>query len=179
MEASGRAVGDVAILRFKGRNTKSAVCFSFYFHMYGNDVDEIGLYSRGKRAWRMVGNQGDVWRKAEITITGDYDVSYYGVLIDLAFIFVCNPYSMMKILSGIGWQNDQTLVDHRQNYFGPKQNCSLSFCFQLVFIASVGNSFQSDIAIDDMSVSDGQCGGVPTIPPNTAPPSQEPPINPG
>lgn len=87
MEASGRAVGDVAILRFKGRNTKSAVCFSFYFHMYGNDVDEIHLYSRGKKVWRMAGNQGDVWRKAEITITGHYDVSYMVYCIDLAFIF--------------------------------------------------------------------------------------------
>lgn len=51
--------------------------------------------------------------------------------------------------------------------------------FQLVLIASAGVSYQSDIAIDDISVSDGQCGGVPTLPPNTPAPSQGPPITPG
>jgi len=75
IETSGRQADDVAILQFTGKNPKPAVCLSFYFHMYGNDVAEIYLYSRGKKVWRIAGDQGDVWRKAEVTIKGDYDVS--------------------------------------------------------------------------------------------------------
>ena len=72
--SSPREEDDIAMLRFQGKSDKPSVCLSFYFHMYGNDVGEIYLYNRGRTVWRMAGNQGDVWRRAEIKITGDYDV---------------------------------------------------------------------------------------------------------
>ncbi|CAH3014018.1 unnamed protein product, partial [Porites evermanni] len=71
--SSPREEDDIAMLRFQGKSDKPSVCLSFYFHMYGNDVGEIYLYNRGRTVWRMAGNQGDLWRRAEIKITGDYD----------------------------------------------------------------------------------------------------------
>ena len=58
----------------------------------------------------------------------------------------------------------------------------LSFVTQLVLIASVGKSYEGDIAIDDISVSEGYCGVVPPSPslPGTPPlPSQGPSVSPG
>ena len=72
--SSPREEDDIAMIRFQGKSDKPSVCLSFYFHMYGNDVGEIYLYNRGRKVWRMAGNQGDVWRRAEIKIAGDYDV---------------------------------------------------------------------------------------------------------
>ncbi|KAJ7393860.1 hypothetical protein OS493_003527 [Desmophyllum pertusum] len=119
-----RTEDDVAILSFSGTNSKPVVCLTFYYHMYGNDINELYLYNRGKNVWRMSGDQGDEWKKAQIIITGN---------------------------------------------------------FQLVLIASVGKSYLGDIAIDDISVTDGYCVVVPPSPSlQPTPPihSQGPPIPP-
>lgn len=69
-----RTEDDVAILSFSGTNSKPVVCLTFYYHMYGNDINELYLYNRGKNVWRMSGDQGDEWKKAQIIITGNFQV---------------------------------------------------------------------------------------------------------
>ena len=72
--SSPRVPYDRASLKFKGVNRKT-VCFSFYYHMYGVHVKALNLYNGGNKIWNMKGDQGDSWKRAEVTITGDYDVS--------------------------------------------------------------------------------------------------------
>ena len=72
--SSPRVPYDRASLKFKGVNRKT-VCFSFYYHMYGVHVRALNLYNGGNKIWNMKGDQGDSWKRAEVTITGDYDVS--------------------------------------------------------------------------------------------------------
>ncbi|CAH3103831.1 unnamed protein product, partial [Pocillopora meandrina] len=108
--SSPRVPYDRAILEFKGVNRKT-VCLSFYYHMYGVHVKALNLYNGGNKIWNMKGDQGDSWKRAEVTISGDYDLKIEGVS---------------------------------------------------------GDSYQADIAIDDISVQDGSCGGIP--PPPSLPP---------
>ena len=72
--SSPRVPYDRAILKFKGVNRKT-VCFSFFYHMYGFHVKTLNLYNGGSKIWNMKGDQGDMWKRAEVTITCDYDVS--------------------------------------------------------------------------------------------------------
>ena len=72
--SSPRVLYDRAILKFKGVNRKT-VCLSFYYHMYGVHVRALNLYNGGSKIWNMKGDQGDSWKRAEVTISGDYDVS--------------------------------------------------------------------------------------------------------
>ena len=56
-------------------NTESAVCFSFYYHMYGLNIKTLNVYNGDEVIWTKSGDQGDAWHKAEVTIIGDFDVS--------------------------------------------------------------------------------------------------------
>ena len=42
--------------------------------MYGVHVKALNLYNGGNKIWNMKGDQGDSWKRAEVTISGDYDV---------------------------------------------------------------------------------------------------------
>ena len=43
--------------------------------MYGVHVRALNFYNGGSKIWNMKGDQGDSWKRAEVTISGDYDVS--------------------------------------------------------------------------------------------------------
>lgn len=73
--SSPRVQDDVAVLTFTGTNSKPIVCLSFYYHMYGTAINYLYLYNHGNNIWRMAGDQGNAWKKAQITIIGDYQVS--------------------------------------------------------------------------------------------------------
>ena len=69
-----RRLNDSAILTFTGSNS-SGVCFSFYYHMYGNTTNTLNIYSRGQKVWSKSGNQGNVWKRDNFSIgAGRYDV---------------------------------------------------------------------------------------------------------
>lgn len=74
--SSPRVQNDTAILTFTGPNFKPVVCLSFYYHMYGSAINYLNLFNHGNNIWRMAGDQGNAWKKAEITIIGDYQVCY-------------------------------------------------------------------------------------------------------
>ena len=43
--------------------------------MNGIDINALNLYNDGVKIWSKSGQQGNMWKKAEVTITGKYDVS--------------------------------------------------------------------------------------------------------
>lgn len=71
-----RKVGDKAILTLKGANRRS-ICFSFYYHMYGKYINSLNIYNGRQLIWNMKGEQGNSWKKAEVSISGDYNVSVH------------------------------------------------------------------------------------------------------
>lgn len=72
--SSPRSEDDIAILSFSGTNNKPVVCLSFYYHMYGSGINDLYIYNRGKTVWKLVGDQGNGWKKAHVIITGDFQV---------------------------------------------------------------------------------------------------------
>ena len=69
-----RRQGDFAKISFKGAHSRTS-CITFYYHMYGSGIGTLNIYNCGKRLWSMSGNQGNAWKKAQVTVTGMYDVS--------------------------------------------------------------------------------------------------------
>ena len=51
------------------------MCVSFYYHMYGRDIKTLNVYNGGNVIWTKSGNQGNAWKKAEVSISGNFDVS--------------------------------------------------------------------------------------------------------
>ena len=72
--SSPRIQYETAILTFDGANPKPVVCLTFYYHMYGNYINELLLNNRGKNVWKLAGDQGDQWKKAQVTLTGNFQV---------------------------------------------------------------------------------------------------------
>ena len=72
--SSPRIQDETAILTFDGTNLKPVVCLTFYYHMYGNYINELLLNNRGKNVWKLAGDQGDQWKKAQVTLTGNFQV---------------------------------------------------------------------------------------------------------
>ena len=44
--------------------------------MYGNYINELLLNNRGKNVWKLAGDQGDQWKKAQVTLTENYQVEF-------------------------------------------------------------------------------------------------------
>ncbi|XP_066300039.1 MAM and LDL-receptor class A domain-containing protein 2-like [Branchiostoma lanceolatum] len=85
----------------------SGQCLRFYYHMYGTDVGFLSVLTRafgtvGPAVWTQMGDQGDQWQVAELTVSSP------------------TPY-------------------------------------QMVFEFISGTGQQGDIAIDDVSITDGAC----------------------
>ena len=76
--SSPRRQNDKAILTFKGANSKS-VCLSFYYYMYGRDINRLIIYNAGRIIWSKSLEQGIGWKKAEVLINGNFDVSVEGI----------------------------------------------------------------------------------------------------
>ena len=61
-------------------------CFSMFYHMYGNNIGMLKVYvkpvntplSNSHIVWQETGNQGEIWRKAQASVTSvqdDFQVS--------------------------------------------------------------------------------------------------------
>ncbi|XP_047128245.1 MAM and LDL-receptor class A domain-containing protein 1 isoform X1 [Hydra vulgaris] len=103
-----RKPNDTAVLRSPPiRATLGAVCFSFYFHMHGADINALNVYSvyNGVRTkvWTRFGTQGNRWRHGQVNIRG------------------------------------------------------ISSIFNIDIEGVRGISYEGDISIDDIVVSDGKC----------------------
>ena len=43
--------------------------------MYGTNINKLNIYNGGNEIWTKSGNQGNAWKKAEVSVTGNFDVS--------------------------------------------------------------------------------------------------------
>lgn len=80
--SSPRLPGDKARLFYKDTLPKGGrYCLKMFYHMYGNSIGTLNVYvvpvgeniSPVYMKWSEAGNQGDIWRKAETTVTNIED----------------------------------------------------------------------------------------------------------
>ena len=68
IETSPRVAGDNAKLVLYVYGSGQLSCLKFYYHMYGDTMGTLTVYSGNMAAFNKSGNHGNYWRKAEINI---------------------------------------------------------------------------------------------------------------
>lgn len=73
--SSPRRPGDKAQLISPKINGASAMCMSFWYHMYGSHIKALNIYlsqngTLGTAVWTRSGNQGNRWLQGNIQIPG-------------------------------------------------------------------------------------------------------------
>ena len=71
--SSPRRQGDKARLVSKTYPATNNQCLSFWYHMYGISIGTLNVYASsfnnlGSIIWSLYGNQGNQWKKAQVTI---------------------------------------------------------------------------------------------------------------
>ena len=75
--SSPRVAGDNAKLEFSVPGNGELSCLEFYYHMYGDTIGTLNVFSGSAVVFNASGNQSNHWIKAEITIQLDGVVSFH------------------------------------------------------------------------------------------------------
>ena len=73
--SSPQIAGDNAKLELSVSGNEQLSCLQFYYHMYGDSMGTLTVFSGNAVAFNTSGNHGYHWIKAEITISLDNTVS--------------------------------------------------------------------------------------------------------
>ena len=74
--SSPRVAGDNAKLQFSVPGNGGLSCLEFYYHMYGDTMGTLNVFSGNTVVFSLSGNQGNYWIKAEKTIYLHNTVSF-------------------------------------------------------------------------------------------------------
>jgi len=74
--SSPREPGDVAKLTLSVPGNKQLSCLTFYYHMYGETIGVLTVFSGSSVVFEASGNHGNSWREAKIDIHLDSEVSF-------------------------------------------------------------------------------------------------------
>jgi len=74
--SSPRVAGDNAKLEFSVSGNGETSCLEFYYHMYGDTMGTLTVFSGSVVVFNASGNHGNYWKKAERTIYLDNIVSF-------------------------------------------------------------------------------------------------------
>ena len=65
------------------RNSRPGTCISFWYHMYGPDINTLSVYTKsggslGSPIWKRTGNQANKWKYAQVFVRSvlDYQVGF-------------------------------------------------------------------------------------------------------
>ena len=77
IETSPRSYGDKARLEFRLPSSEvgKVSCLTFYYHMYGDTINSLNVYSGNSKIFYKYKNQGNVWLKAKMSLTLQRKVS--------------------------------------------------------------------------------------------------------
>ena len=76
--SSPRVAGDNAKLELSVSGNGELSCLEFYYHMYGDTMGTLNVFSGNAVIFSLSGNQGNYWIKVERTIYLDNTVSFNG-----------------------------------------------------------------------------------------------------
>ena len=76
--SSPRVAGDNAKLTFSVSDSNQPSCLKFYYHMYGDTMGTLTVFSGNMVVFNEAGNHYNLWLKAERTIYLDHSVSCKG-----------------------------------------------------------------------------------------------------
>ena len=51
-------------------------CLKFFYHMYGNSMGTLNVFSGDKKIFTKSGDQGDTWKEVESSFTSSGQVNY-------------------------------------------------------------------------------------------------------
>ena len=71
-----RVAGDNAKLEFSVPRNGGLSCLEFYYHMYGDTMGTLTVFSGSAVVFNASGNHGNTWIQADITIHLDSIVSF-------------------------------------------------------------------------------------------------------
>ena len=71
-----RQQGDNAKLQVSVSGNGAAACLVFYYHMYGDTIGTLNVYSGYELVFNVSGNQGNYWIRARETIYLRHSVSF-------------------------------------------------------------------------------------------------------
>ena len=57
-------------------HTGGFACLTFYYHMFGANIDELSVYLGNTKVFSKKDAQGNTWKKAEVSINGEANVRY-------------------------------------------------------------------------------------------------------
>ena len=78
-----RVEGDNAKLELYASGNGELSCLEFYYHMYGDTMGTLTVFSESAVIFNASGNHGNTWKKAEITIHLESIVSFNQKIHDL------------------------------------------------------------------------------------------------
>ena len=99
IETSYRVSGDNAKLKLSVSGNRELSCLTFYYHMYGNSMGSLTVFSGNARVFRTSGNRGNYWLKAERTIYLANSVSYKRTIFRNLLIYVSNVINTMSLFA--------------------------------------------------------------------------------
>ena len=76
IEVTPRRQGDNAKLQVSVSGNGAAACLVLFYHMYGNAIGTLNVYSGNEWVFSVSGNQGNSWIRARKTIYLRHSVSF-------------------------------------------------------------------------------------------------------
>jgi len=81
-EATGKKYKDKARIVSPMESSTKGSCLKFWYHMYGANMGTLSIFLKtsrgfGRPLWREVGNQGNAWRVASVTITSSQNFQVF------------------------------------------------------------------------------------------------------
>lgn len=72
------------------RNTRPGTCISFWYHMFGPDINRLSVYTKvggspGSVIWQKIGNQANAWKYGQIFVR--MSLAYQVSKIKMVFFF--------------------------------------------------------------------------------------------
>ena len=97
IEVTTRRQGDNAKLQVSVPGNGAAACLVFFYHMYGDAIGTLNVYSGNQLVFSVSGNHGNYWIQARKTIYLRHSVSFWSSVLKKTRLLVLVNFQTAKI----------------------------------------------------------------------------------